>query len=114
MDLPQGTTRNALKLKVVHLYGYSSAFPHASKADLGETTAFWAVNPQDLGAFFVLFFPSRKHAAQLSPFSKTSFIKAIGESKTRSCDFTAHMCTGMILTNYKLFVKVDVLGGCVV
>ena len=22
----------------------------------------------------------------------------------RSCDFTAHMCTGMILSNYKLFV----------
>ena len=23
----------------------------------------------------------------------------------RSCDFTAHMCTGMILSNYKLFVN---------
>ena len=24
---------------------------------------------------------------------------------SRSCDFTAHMCTGMILSNYKLFVN---------
>ena len=26
-------------------------------------------------------------------------------TETRSCDFTAHMCTGMILSNYKLFVN---------
>ena len=25
--------------------------------------------------------------------------------RSRSCDFTAHMCTGMILSNYKLFVN---------
>ena len=24
---------------------------------------------------------------------------------TRSCDFKAHMCTGMILSNYKFFVN---------
>ena len=28
-----------------------------------------------------------------------------GRCASRSCDFTAHMCTGMILSNYKLFVN---------
>ena len=31
-------------------------------------------------------------------------MKAVSESH-RSCDFTAHMCTRMILSNYKLFVN---------
>ena len=29
----------------------------------------------------------------------------VGGRWSRSCDFTAHMCTGMILSNYKLFVN---------
>ena len=32
-------------------------------------------------------------------------IVCIIQVHTRSCDFTAHMCTGMILSNYKLFVN---------
>ena len=28
-----------------------------------------------------------------------------GRAGPRSCDFTAHMCTGMILSNYKFFVN---------
>ena len=28
-----------------------------------------------------------------------------GQRFPRSCDFTAHMCTGLILSNYKLFVN---------
>ena len=30
--------------------------------------------------------------------------KNLPRKPPRSCDFTAHMCTGMILSNYKLFV----------
>ena len=32
-------------------------------------------------------------------------IVCIIQVHNRSCDFTAHMCTGMILSNYKLFVN---------
>ena len=28
-----------------------------------------------------------------------------GVFSSQSCDFTAHMCTGIILSNYKLFVN---------
>ena len=31
--------------------------------------------------------------------------RTCAQGLSRSCDFTAHMCTGMILSNYKLFVN---------
>ena len=42
-------------------------------------------------------------AGQTTPVGGSWAIALSG--RTRSCDFTAHMCTGMILSNYKLFVN---------
>ena len=44
--------------------------------------------------------PAAKHFG----FQK-SRIQIVRVHNPRSCAFTAHMCTGMILSNYKLFVN---------
>ena len=49
-------------------------------------------------------------ARQTRPRSQFGQIRGLGLAAAagvyRSCDFTAHMCTGIILSNYKLFVNV--------